>query len=93
MGVEASGSGEDQGGRNADPLLERVSPKELEVIELVAAGLSDRVIARRLFVSIVTVRRRATSFRVKVGAQTRAEAVAIAITRGWFRHRIGEHEH
>lgn len=74
-------------------MFEGVSRKELEVIELIAAGLSDRVIAKRLFVSMVTVRRRATSFRTKVGAQNRAEAVAIAVTRGWFRHRVGEREH
>ncbi|MDQ3957402.1 MAG: hypothetical protein M3273_03675 [Actinomycetota bacterium] len=56
------------------------------MIELIGNGLDDRAIAKRLCVSIVTVRRRATSFRTKVRASNRAEAVAIAVTRGWFRH-------
>lgn len=59
---------------------------ELDVIELIANGYTDRAIARRLSVSVVTVRRRATSFRTKVGARNRAEAVAIAVGRGWFQH-------
>ncbi len=59
---------------------------ELDVIELVANGLTDHAIARRLSVSVVTVRRRATSFRTKTGARNRAEAVAIAAGLGWFEH-------
>lgn len=56
------------------------------MIELVANGLQDHSIARRLSVSIVTVRRRATSFRSKVGARNRVEAVAIAAGLRWFEH-------
>jgi len=55
-------------------------------MELIASGLTDHAIARRLSVSVVTVRRRATSFRTKVGARNRAEAIAIAAGRGWFEH-------
>lgn len=49
-------------------------------------ALSDQAIARRLGVSVVTVRRSATSFRGKVGARTRPEAVAIAAAQGWIKH-------
>lgn len=59
---------------------------ELDVIELIANGYTDRAIARRLSVSVVTVRRRATSFRTKIGARNRAEAIAIAAGRGWVQH-------
>ena len=59
---------------------------ELDVIDLIANGYTDRAIARRLSVSVVTVRRRATSFRTKVGARNRAEAIAIAAGRGWIEH-------
>ena len=58
--------------------------QELEVMRLIASGLKDYVIARRLEVSVVTVRRRAQSFRRRVGASTRSEAVAIAAARGWL---------
>ena len=53
---------------------------------MIANGLTDHAIARRLSVSVVTVRRRATSFRTKVGARNRSEAIAIAAGRGWFEH-------
>ena len=59
---------------------------ELRVIELIANGLTDQAIARRLGVSVVTVRRRATSFRGKVNARTSPEAVAIAAAQGWIKH-------
>lgn len=62
------------------------STDELDVIELIANGYTDRAIARRLSVSVVTVRRRATSFRTKIGARNRAEAIAIAAGRGWIEH-------
>lgn len=55
-------------------------------MELIATGLTDHAIARRLSVSVVTVRRRATSFRTKLGAHNRAEAIAIAAGRGWLEH-------
>lgn len=57
---------------------------ELEVIRMVASGYKDFVIARRLGVSIVTVRRRAFSFRARVGAKTRSEAIARAAALGWL---------
>ncbi|MGH2753167.1 MAG: LuxR C-terminal-related transcriptional regulator [Actinomycetota bacterium] len=68
---------------------ERAVPpdQELEVIRLIASGLKDYVIARRLEVSVVTVRRRAQSFRRRVGASTRSESIAIAAARGWLQEQ------
>lgn len=56
------------------------------MVDLVANGLTDHAIARRLSVSIVTVRRRATSFRRKVRAVNRVEAIAIGAGLGWIEH-------
>lgn len=53
-------------------------------MRLCVTGLKDVVIARRLGVSVVTVRRRAQSFRRRVGAQNRPQAVAIATRLGWL---------
>lgn len=64
---------------------ERPSPDEVEVMNLISAGLKDIAIARRLDVSVVTVRRRASSFRKRVGASNRVEAVALGMARGWLR--------
>lgn len=58
---------------------------------MIAKGLTDHAIARRLSVSVVTVRRRATSFRTKIGASNRAEAIAIAAGNRWFLHPSVDH--
>lgn len=63
-----------------------ITRQEQRVLEYIASGYTDQAIARLLQVSVVTVRRRATSLRVKLGARNRAEAVAIAVGRGLFRH-------
>jgi DNA-binding NarL/FixJ family response regulator len=62
----------------ADPL----SPRELEALRLVAAGLSNGTIAARLYVSERTVRYHLTSLFNKLGVTSRTEAVAIASRRG-----------
>lgn len=59
--------------------------EEVVVVELVAEGLVDRAIARRLGVSVVTVRRRAKRFQSRLGARNRINAVAIAASRGFLR--------
>ena len=55
---------------------------EIQVMELVALGLKDVTIARRLGVAVITVRRRAQRFRDRVGARNRTHAVAIGARRG-----------
>jgi LuxR family maltose regulon positive regulatory protein len=57
-----------------DPLSER----ELEVLHLMAAGLSNRDIARRDVVSINTVKTQVKSIYGKLGAHTRADALMAA---------------
>lgn len=69
---------------NEDPEAAGITTDELKVLELIASGLTDKAVARRVGVSVVTIRRRATSFRKKVGAKTRPEAVAIAVGQGWI---------
>jgi DNA-binding NarL/FixJ family response regulator len=55
-----------------------LSQREHEVISLIAEGLSNQEIADRLFVSERTVRFHVTSIFHKLGADNRAQAVAIA---------------
>ncbi len=59
-----------------------LSPRERELLELVAAGLSNKGIARRLGVSINTVKYHLASIFAKLDARTRAEAVSAAARRG-----------
>jgi RNA polymerase sigma factor (sigma-70 family) len=67
---------------DAEFAIERLTPREREVLELVAEGMSNRAIAERLGNSEHTVKFHVSSLLGKLGAVTRAELVAIAIRRG-----------
>ena len=62
--------------------LSSLSPRERELIELIAAGLSNKGIARRLGLSVNTVKYHLASAFTKLEARTRAEAVSAAARRG-----------
>jgi DNA-binding NarL/FixJ family response regulator len=62
--------------------LAALSPRERELLELVAAGLSNKAIARRLDLSINTIKYHLASAFAKLDARTRAEAVSAAARRG-----------
>lgn len=55
-----------------------LTSREREVLELMARGLDNAAIARRLFLSEKTVRNRVSEILAKMRARTRAEAVARA---------------
>jgi pimeloyl-ACP methyl ester carboxylesterase/DNA-binding CsgD family transcriptional regulator len=59
-----------------------LTPRETEILALIAAGLSDREIAERLVLSPHTVHRHVANVRTKLGLPTRAAAVAAATQRG-----------
>ena len=64
------------------PTPDIVSPRELEVIELVAAGNTNREIAAHLFISEATVKTHLLNIYAKLGVPDRASAVAEAFKRG-----------
>jgi DNA-binding NarL/FixJ family response regulator len=66
-------------GRTAFPEL---TDREREVLDLVARGHDNRRISRDLFLSDKTVRNHVSNFLTKLGAATRAEAVARARSAG-----------
>jgi DNA-binding NarL/FixJ family response regulator len=59
-----------------------LSPREREVLELVADGLSNKVIAENLGISEHTAKFHLRSIMDKLGADTRTDAVAKAARRG-----------
>lgn len=59
-----------------------LSARERELLELVAAGLGNKAIARRLELSVNTVKYHLASIFAKLDARTRAEAVSAAARRG-----------
>jgi LuxR family maltose regulon positive regulatory protein len=60
------------------PLVEPLTDRELEVLELLAEGLSNRQIGQRLFVSLPTVKSHTGSIYGKLGVHSREQAVARA---------------
>jgi LuxR family maltose regulon positive regulatory protein len=64
------------------PLIEPLSNRELEVLHLIAEGLSNREIGLRLYLSPNTVKRHANNIYEKLNVHSRTEAVAKARTLG-----------
>lgn len=67
-----------------EPSLQSLTARELEVLQLLARGLSNRVIAEELFVSDRTIQTHLTNIFSKLGVASRLEAVLTAIRRGWL---------
>jgi DNA-binding NarL/FixJ family response regulator len=61
-----------------------LSPREKEVISLIASGLTNRQIAEKLFVSIKTVDTHRMRIMGKLGLHTTADLVRYAMQRGLF---------
>jgi DNA-binding NarL/FixJ family response regulator len=59
-----------------------LSPRELEVLRLVGAGLPNKLVARRLDISNNTAGNHVRNILYKLGAHSRLEAVAIAVRTG-----------
>jgi DNA-binding NarL/FixJ family response regulator len=59
-----------------------LTPRERQVFQLLAAGLTGPEIAESLSVSMRTVRSHVQNGIDRLGAETRVHAVALAITRG-----------
>jgi DNA-binding NarL/FixJ family response regulator len=66
------------------PASHPFSPREYEVLTLVAQGLTNREIAYRLGISDRTVQFHVNAIFNKTGAQSRTEAVALALSRRWL---------
>ena len=69
----------------AEPLPDELTPREAEVLTLIAAGLSNREIATELVVSDATVKTHVNHVFAKTGARDRAQAVHYAYTHGLAR--------
>jgi DNA-binding CsgD family transcriptional regulator/sugar-specific transcriptional regulator TrmB len=57
--------------------------QERELLRLLAQGLTDELVARRLGVSVRTMRRVAADLMDRLGARSRFQAGALAMARGW----------
>jgi DNA-binding NarL/FixJ family response regulator len=62
------------------PLRETLTPRELEILQLISEGLFNKEIAKRLTVSEETVKTHICHLLSKLLAHSRAHAVAIAFS-------------
>lgn len=67
-----------------DENLESLTPREREVLQLLARGLANKQIAAQLGLSENTVKFHISSVYAKLGAGNRAEAVTLGARRGWI---------
>ena len=61
---------------------DELTPREVEVLELLAEGLANKAIGVRLKISDQTVKFHVASIIGKLGASNRTEAVRLAVRRG-----------
>ena len=66
----------------AEPLVEPLTSRELEVLQLIGQGLANKMIAERLHISEHTVKFHVSAIYAKLGVASRTEAVRAGARRG-----------
>ncbi|HEY7564387.1 MAG TPA: response regulator transcription factor [Acidimicrobiia bacterium] len=67
-----------RGGKPADPLLAKLSEQERKILDLIAAGKTNRQIAEEMFLAEKTVKNYVSNLLTKLGMSRRSEAAAYA---------------
>ena len=70
---------------DSDDVYSPLSPREIAVIELVAAGQTNKEIATQLDISNQTVKNHVSSILRKLAVNDRTQAVVYAMRRGWIK--------
>jgi len=73
---------EREGTREARLAIDRLTPREREVLQALAEGSSDREIARRLYVREGTVHSHVTNILGKLEVSSRLQALVFALRHG-----------
>jgi DNA-binding NarL/FixJ family response regulator len=82
--ADAAEAGEFLADRSEDAPAEELTPREMDVLQLLAEGLPNKEIARRLGISEHTVKFHVTTILAKFDAHTRTEAVTRAARQGFI---------
>ena len=72
-------------GASPDELFIPLSPREMEILQLIAQGYSNKEIAHELGISRQTVKNHMTSILRKLSVNDRTQAALYALQRGWIR--------
>ncbi|MHB1007174.1 MAG: response regulator [Chloroflexota bacterium] len=72
-------------GQDVEPLFVPLSAREIEVLEYIARGNSNKEIARALKISDQTVKNHITSILRKLAVNDRTQAVVYALRHGWIK--------
>ena len=67
---------------SSQPLIESLSEREIEVLQLIAKGFTNQEIATQLYISLNTVKVHTRNINGKLGAKNRTGAVVRARTLG-----------
>jgi DNA-binding NarL/FixJ family response regulator len=81
-GRAAARADEDDERVDEDGIQEPLTPRELQVLELLAQGLPNKAIAGRMGISDQTVKFHVAAIAGKLGAANRTDAVRRAVRRG-----------
>ena len=63
---------------------EQLSDREMEILKLAARGMSNKDIAKKLFLSIRTVKAHLSNIFNKMGVASRTEAIVKGVREGWL---------
>jgi DNA-binding NarL/FixJ family response regulator len=79
--------------RMADSLAHSaLTAREIEVLEVLADGLSNKLIARRMNLTVGTIKSHVGAILDKLGATSRTQAVVVAANRGLVQRSLGSFE-
>ena len=76
-----------------EEMIEKLTPREMEVLSLLAIGLTNKEIAERLVISPLTVQKHhVPAILGKMGVRNRTEAAVMAVTSGLVEIIVGQTE-
>ena len=72
-------------GQEAQPIFAPLSPREVEILDNIAQGMTNKQVAYALSISEQTVKNHMSSILRKLAVNDRTQAVVYAMRQGWIR--------
>lgn len=80
----AGGNGDEESGNGDNKEVTRLTRRELEILQLLARGLTNDVISRQLYISPTTTRNHIQNILGKLDVHSKLEAVTYAVRAGYI---------